>query len=116
MKLKDYEREIDLIGTDLDDIHEELANPDTTSDRRKELRAELKEQLENQNLAIRNKNEHRNGLVPSWVPNLLGGGVSVMTSLYVFRKVMNVEQTGEAVFSSQAVSLWDKVVRKFNGF
>ena len=113
MKLKDYEREIDLIGTDLDDIHEELANPDTTSDRRKELRSELKEQLENQQLAIRNKNEHKNGLVPSWIPNLLGGAVSVITSMYVFRKVTKVEQAGEVVFSGQAVNLWDKVVRKF---
>lgn len=113
MKLKDYEREIDLIGTDLDDIHEELANPDTTTERRKELRSELKEQLENQQLAIRNKNEHKNGLIPSWVPSMLGGAASIITSLYVFRKVTKVEESGEAVFSSQAVALWDKVMRKF---
>lgn len=113
MKLKDYEQEIDLIGSELADIHEELAKPDITSERRKELRAEEKETLENQQIAIRNKREYKDSLVPSWVPGLVGGAISVLTSLHVFRKVTKLEETGEVVYSSQAVNLWDKVVRKF---
>ncbi len=112
-KLKDYEENIDLIGSEMEDVHEKLSDPDTTSEKRESLKKDLRDFLEDQQLAIRNKNEYKNGWVPTWIPNLVGGAASLLMSLYVFKKVTRIEEEGDVAFSGQGVNLWDKVVKKF---
>lgn len=112
MKLKDYEQNIDLVETEIERIHEKLANPDTTTEQRKELIEELKDYTEIQQSAVRTKNEHKNSWIPNCILNIFGIAVTTVTSLFVFKKVTTIEEKG-GVVSGQGVSIWDKVVRKF---
>lgn len=113
VRLRDYELDIANINEEINQIHAKLADKDTTSEQRKELREERGELLEQQQTAIRTRNEYTSGIIPNWLIGLIGTGLSAVTSWAVFKKVMHVETDGEGVFSGQAVNLWDKVTRKF---
>lgn len=112
MKLKDYDQNIDLVEAEIEKIHEKLADPNTTSEQRKELKDELRDYTDIQQSAVRTKNEYKNGWIPGCILNAISIGITTVTSLFVFKKVTNIEERG-GVVSGQGVSLWDKIVRKF---
>lgn len=113
MKCKDYDQNIKLIDEEIQAIHEKLQNKNLTSEQRKELTEELEKYTEIQFSAVRTKNEHKNNWVPAWLINIASIAIGTVTSLVVFKKVTKLEESGEVV-SSQGISVWDKVCRKFN--
>lgn len=113
VRLRDYELDIANINEEINEVHAKLTNKDTTSEQRKALREERGELLEQQQTAIRTRNEYTSGIVPGWLIGLIGTGLSALSSWYVFKKVLHLETDGEGIFSGQAVNLWDKVTKKF---
>ena len=112
MRCKDFDQNIKLVDEEIAKVHEKLLNKNLTSEHRKELREELDQYTDIQLNAVRTKNEHKNNWVPSWLINVASIAVTTVTSMFVFKKVTKLEESG-GVVSSQGVNIWDKIVRKY---
>lgn len=108
MKLKDYDQSIEVFDAEATTIVEKLQELDPTSDEYRKAAENLKTIQEAKQIEVRNKSEHLSGKVPSWATGLLGTVIAVL-----FGGVVLKEERAGGVVSSQAISLWDKVVRKF---
>jgi hypothetical protein len=108
MKWKDYDQSIEVLDAETTTIVEKLSNLDPTTDEYQKAAMALKTIEEAKQTEVRNKSEHLNGLVPGWATALIGTFVGVLFGGVVLR-----EERAGGVISSQAIALWDKVVRKF---
>ena len=112
MKLKDYDQSIDVLDAETTTILEKLNDLDPTTDEYRKAAENLKTIEEAKQIEARNKSEHLDSLVPTWATTIIGLVVTTVSGGMVFRKVLSEERDG-GVISSQAIALWDKVVRKF---
>ena len=108
MKLKDYDQSIDLLDAEVTDIMEHLNGKDPASEEYKKAAESLKLMQEAKQIEVRNKGDYLNGKVPTWATGILGTVLAIFFGGVVLR-----EERNGGVVSSQAISLWDKVVRKF---
>jgi hypothetical protein len=108
MKLRDYDQSIDLLDVEVTDIIEHLDGKDPSSDEYRKAAESLKLVQEAKAIEVRNKSEHLAGKVPAWATTLVGSALGVLFGW----KVLRVERA-DGVVSSQAINLWDKVIRKF---
>lgn len=108
MKLKDYDKSIDVLDAEVTDIMEHLAGKDPSTDEYRKAADSLKVMQEAKQIEVRNKSEYLAGKVPAWATGVLGTVLAVLFGGVVLR-----EERNGGVVSSQAISLWDKVVRKF---
>lgn len=107
MKLTDFDRSIDVIDAEVVDILDRLDGMDPTSEEYEKAARNLKTLQEAKSVEVRNKSEHLNGKVPTWATTIAGSAIAVFFGVVV----MKVEKGG-GVISSQAINMWDKVVRK----
>ena len=108
MKWKDYDQSIEVLDAEASTIVEKLSGLDPTTDEYHKAATALKTIEEAKQTEVRNKSEHLNGLVPAWATGLIGTFVAVL-----FGSVVLKEERAGGVVSSQAIALWDKVIRKF---
>lgn len=108
MKLKDYDESIGVIDKTCTEVLETLDGLDPRSDEYATAAQNLKTLQEAKQIEVRNKSEHLSGKVPAWATGILGTAVAVL-----FGAVVMKEERNGGVVSSQAVNLFDKVVRKF---
>lgn len=108
MKLSEYDKAIEVHSAEVDRIQDKLTGLDPTTDEYRKAAEALKIMNEVKQTEIRSKNEDLSGRIPPWVTGIFGTVVAVLFG----SAVMKVEQNG-GVVSSQAISLWDKVTRKF---
>lgn len=108
MKLKEYDKAIEVHSAEVDRIEDMLTGLDPTTDEYRKAAEALRIMNEVKQTEIRSKNDDLSGRIPAWATGILGTVVAVLFGT----AVMKVEQNG-GVVSSQAINLWDKVVRKF---
>ncbi len=108
MKLKDYDQSIDLLDGEVTDIIEHLDGKDPSSDEYRKAAESLKLMQEAKQIEVRNKGDYLAGKVPAWATTLIGSAVGILFGWTVLR-----EERADRIVSSQAINLWDKVVRKF---
>lgn len=107
MKLKDYDQSIDVMDKEVEDILDRLDKMDPTTEEYEKAARNLKLIQEAKQVEVRNKSEHLNGKVPAWVTSIAGSAIAV-----IFGAVVMKVEKGGGVISSQAINVWDKVVRK----
>ena len=107
-KLEELEKSFEVMDATETSIMEKLNDLDPTS----EEFTVATENLERVSKAMKDKvdtiNSVRNGILPTWATTLIGTAIAVGFG----GAVMAVEQNG-GVVSSNAISFWDKVIRKF---
>ena len=108
MKSADFNATIDILDGEASTLVEKLDGLDPASDEYGKVAHNLKTIQEAKQIEVRNLSEHRSGKVPGWVQGVLGTVIATAFGAVVMR----VESRG-GVVSSQAINLWDKVIRKF---
>ena len=108
MKLKDYDKSIEVMDKESADILEKLDGMDASSDEYKRTVENLKTLQEAKQIEVRNKSEHLSGKVPGWATAIFGSVLGVL-----FGGIVLKEERKGGVVSSQAIALWDRVIRKF---
>lgn len=109
MKLKDYDKTIDIMDLEVAAALDKLTDYDDKSSEEALKTAQyIKTLQESKQTEVRNKNEHKEGLVPKWVTTLAGSVMGL-----IFGGVILREEHRGGVVSSQAINLWDRVIRKF---
>lgn len=109
MKMKDYEDTLELSRSEIDDVYEQLSKiKDKSSEEYRNTLASLNALKEDMFETERCKSERLSGKIPSWATALFGSTLGVIFGAVVLK----VEKAG-GVVSSQAISLWDRVIRKF---
>ena len=112
MKNKDYNQSIDVLDAEATSIIERLDGLDPTTEEYKVAADNLKTLQEAKQIEVRNKSENLAGKIPAWGTALISSIVGVGTALTFGWKVLT-EERGDGVVSSQAVNVFDKVIRKF---
>ena len=109
MKLKDYDKTIDLMDLEVATALEKLTDLDDKSSEEALRTAQYVKILqEAKQTETRNKAEHKEGLVPRWATTLIGSALGIFFGGVILR-----EEHKGGVVSSQAINLWDRVIRKF---
>ena len=108
MKYRQFNVNLDLIDQEVDGLFEELANHKPTSDEYSKLREQIDGWCETQNRVVKSKAEYLSGKVPQWLVT----GFGFVGSLFIGKRLWDKENAG-AVISSQAISVWEKLIRRF---
>lgn len=111
MKLKDHDATIDRMDKE---VHKQLEKLEgiTDPDEYAKVAKNIETMQGSKQIEIRNKVEALCGKIPPWATGLFGTVLGTTVAWAFGKQVMNEERAG-GVVSSQAINLWDKVIRKF---
>lgn len=112
MKLKDYDLSINVLDAEMASILERMEGLDPTSDEYRKAAESLKVIQESKQIEVRNKSEHLSGKIPGWAVAIGTTVFGTLSAIFFGRKVLNIELE-DGVVSSQAINVFDKVIRKF---
>ena len=113
MKLKDYDMSINVLDAEMASILERMEGLDPTTDEYRKAAEALKAIQESKQIEVRNKSEHLSGKIPGWAVTIGTSIFGAFVATVFGKKVLNIELDGNGVISSQAINVWDKVIRKF---
>lgn len=108
MKLKEYDKSIEIHAAEVDRIQDRITRLDPTTDEYRKAAEALRIMNEVKQTEIRSKNDDLSGRIPTWATGLIGTVIAVLFG----SAVLKVDQNG-GMISPQAINLWDKVIRKF---
>lgn len=108
MNQKEFDRTLDLFDAETTTIMGRLAELDPASDEYRKVRESLESLTESTQKEVRSKNDHLAGRVPPWATAAFGTIVGLLFGGVILR-----EERSGGVVSSQAVNVWDKIVRRF---
>lgn len=108
MKLKDYDANIEEFEERRKKVLKKLDTLDPASEEYTKAAENLKLVQESKEIEVSCKNDTWRSKIPQWGVTIFGSAVAV-----VFGFVVRRDEKNEGVISSQAVNIFDKVVRKF---
>lgn len=112
MRQKDYNNRIDRLDEEVNTILNQLDLEDVMSEGYSTGARNLKLVQEAKQLEIQNKVEDLNGKIPVWAVTLGSTMFGAAVALLFGRKVLQIDQEG-GVINPNAITVFDKVVRKF---
>ncbi len=108
MKSKEFDQNIKLLDQEMETIIEKMEGMDPTTEEYERAAKSLKTLQEAKQIEVRNKSEHRNGLVPQWACWAGGAALSVLFGWKATRMHKN-----DGLYPTQEINFWDKFRPKF---